>query len=219
MRKSAFTRALCGALFAAIAVLPTQAQLRHVRTAPDDGEVQTRHEILPAKYRYTVQVGSGVMTNVFGGGHQNIPVVQAAALYSLSGRVALGLAYGYASATARPYIDELGVASHETSNQQYIGARLVGDIASAKGFALYGGLQIGVTGTKQTYRHEFPAGLIYESEAAYLASRPSPFYRQGSQLGASGFLGLNMRLLPHVHSYVEVGNSLAVISAGVQARF
>lgn len=216
MRK--FTQTL---LFLALVLnfATAKAQQHSIVFDPDAPVSKVRHTIEPSRNRWCLALGTGVMPQVLSGGKQTQPVLQATAHYLFTSRLSVGLAYGQTRLSPKPYIDDKGVKSYESNFLQNVGLRMQGNIVSTGTLELYGGLQIGITSTESTYRHEFPASLVYESEAAYLASRPSPFFPQPSQVGAIGFLGIAVRVLPHVHAYAELGNNLALLSGGAQLRF
>ena len=220
MRTPDTLRALACALACLLAVGTAQAQTHDVSGA-QTGATDThtsRRAPMAIKGRLVVQAGTGLTTSAFVGSRQDRPSLQVTGLFRVAERLAVGLTYAAASSTAKPYVDDEGVQSFETTAQRHLGVRLSGDIVDRGSFALYGGLQIGVTSATQRYRHVFPEGMVVESEALYLASRPSPFYPEPSQVTAVGFLGVTARVLPRVHVYAEIGNSLALVSAGAQVR-
>lgn len=178
----------------------------------------TRGSNVPLR-RWEVAAGTGLTAAVLTGVPQAAPTAQLNLGYAVTPRILVGVAYGRAVFSPRPYVDENGVTSRERNTSQHFGARVKGVILRRGGTHVYGGLQLGVTTSDPRYEHDFPAALRIEDEATYLHERPSPFYDPGSQVGAIGFLGVATRVLPHVELYGELGNNLALLSAGAAVVF
>lgn len=168
--------------------------------------------------RLLVSGGIGLVPTFLGGGDQEAPTLQATVQYYVSERFAVGVAYGQAATTSDAYVDGRGVSSRLTSEVWHVGARLNGTIARSGPFELYGGLQLGVNFADATQAHEFPTDGTIGDEVAYLAWRTDPFVTSPRQLSAIGFFGASVQVIRHAHVYVEAGNNLALLSAGVELR-
>jgi len=168
------------------------------------------------EYRASLSAGAGILPTFLSGGQQEAPSITATAEYRITDRLGLGVNFGQASTTSRPYIDRSGVATFSTTNIQHYGLRLSGVMVKSGRFGLYGGLQLGINVTDQELRHEFPSDFAVESQTAYLANRPTPFGDPANQLAAIGFLGGTARLLPRLGAYLEVGNNLSLANAGLR---
>ena len=185
----------------------------------DDHHAPRRHRAAAKLMRWEVAAGTGVTAGLLTGVPQAAPTLQINLGYALTPRILLGVAYGRAVFSPRPYVDENGVTSRERSTSQHFGARLKGVILRRGPLHVYGGVQLGVTTSDPVYVHEFPATLQVEDEAAYLYERPSPFFDPGSQIGAIGFMGVGVRALRNVELYTELGNNLALLNAGAAVVF
>ena len=168
--------------------------------------------------RVLVTAGVGVVPTFLRGGEQNGPTVQLTAQYYLSERVAVGMAYGRAVTTTDPYVDGLGVLTRQRSETDHLGVRVNGSIVRSGPFELYGGLQLGMNFVASTQLHEFPEGGAIADEEAYLTWRTDPFAAVPRQISAIGFFGASVQVVPHTHVYVEAGNNLSLLTAGVELR-
>ncbi len=189
-----------------------QAQQRTIEELPAE-------RVIPRNERFVVSGGMGLMPTFLMGGTQDKPVLNFAAQYYLTTRLAVGLAFSQSQSTSEPYIDPLGVSTWATSRVSHIGGRLTGTIVRKGPVELYGGLQLGVNTTRQTQRHEFAPGMPVENHESYIAERPDPFGEPSVQVSAIGLFGMSVEVLPHAHFYTEIGNNLSLVSAGVEARF
>jgi len=199
--------------FVAICALTASAQSDTRNLEPE------QRRVIPRNDRFVFSAGVGLMPTFIFGGTQDRPVVQGAFQYYLNERIAVGLAYANSESTSGPFVDFDGVSSWMTSNVTHVGARLSGTIVRTGILEFYGGLQLGVNTNKATFRHDFPEGLVIESEETYLAERPNPFGEPRTQLSTIGFFGVSVEVLPHVHIMSEVGNNLSLAMAGLEVRF
>ena len=168
--------------------------------------------------RVLVTAGVGLVPTFLKGGTQDRPAVQVTGQYYLTERLALGLAYGYAVTTTAPYTDGRGVSTRQTTEVTSLGARVNGKIVRTGPLEVYGGLQLGVNLADATQSHEFPSDGGIADEAAYLAWRTDPFTSSPRQVSATGFFGASVRVIPHAHVYLEAGNNLSLLTAGVELR-
>lgn len=173
---------------------------------------QVRHD------RVLVTAGVGILPTFLRGGEQNDPALQVTGQYYLSERVALGLAYGRAVTTTEAYVDGRGVQTRQRSETQHVGLRINGSIVRSGPVELYGGLQLGVNLVASTQTHSFPGDGGIVDEKAYIAWRTDPFATVPSQVSAIGFFGASVRVVPHAHLYLEAGNNLSLLTAGVEVR-
>ena len=188
-----------------------QQESRNLESAP--------RKVVPRNNRYVVSGGIGLMPTFLIGGTQERPVVQGSFQYYLNDRVAVGLGFANSESTSDAFVDYEGVQSWLTSNVTHVGARLSGSILRKGPLELYGGIQLGVNVTNATYRHDFPEGLVVESEENYIQNRPNPFGDPRTQVSTIGFFGVSIEVLPHVHIMSEVGNNLSLAMAGLEVRF
>lgn len=173
---------------------------------------QVRHD------RVLVTAGLGVLPTFLRGGEQERPTVQFTAQYYLTERVAIGLAYGRAVTTTDPYVDGRDVHTRQRSETDNVGLRVNGSIVRSGPFELYGGLQLGMNFVSSEQIHEFPEGGSIADEEAYLAWRTDPFAAVPRQISAIGFFGASVQVVPHAHLYVEAGNNLSLLTAGLEVR-
>lgn len=177
------------------------------------------HKPTPRMTRLELSAGTGFTAGVLTGATQRKPVLQLSAGYAISTRLSLGFAYGQAVFTPSAFTDNNGVVSQETTVSQHYGARLKGVFLRKQIISLYGGLQLGVTTSRESYAHTFPNDFVVEDHAAYLADRATPFFKQGPQVGAIGFMGISADVLPNLAMYAELGNNLALLSGGLTVKF
>ena len=188
----------------------------------EESEVQREHRPRRATVklmRWEAAVGTGLTAAVLTGIPQAGPTLQTSFGYTVSPRITIGAAFAQATFAPRPYVDQAGVASYERNLSRHFGLRVKGVMLRRGITSVYGGLQLGVTTSKFSYEHEFPASLQIEDEASYLEQRPSPFFDPGSQVGAIGFVGVSLRVLRHVEVYTELGNNLSLLSCGTALVF
>ncbi|MFK8058161.1 MAG: hypothetical protein AB8F78_18690 [Saprospiraceae bacterium] len=202
----------------AFALLALCAFTANAQSESRDLEPEQR-KVIPRNDRFVVSAGVGLMPTFLVGGSQDRPVIQGTFQYYLNDRIAVGLGYANSESTSEPFNDFEGVTSWMTSNVTHVGARLSGTIVRTGPVEFYGGLQLGVNTVKATYRHDFPEGLVVESEEFYLAERPNPFGQPRTQMSTIGFFGVSVEVLPHVHIMSEVGNNLSLAMAGLEVRF
>lgn len=176
-------------------------------------------KVQPRNDRFVVSAGLGLMPTFLVGGTQEKPVLQGAVQYYLNDRVSVGLGFANSVSTSEPFVDYEGVSSWVSNKVTHIGARLSGSIIRTGPVEFYGGLQLGVNTVQATYRHEFPEGLVIESEENYIAERPNPFGEPRTQISTIGFFGVSIEVLPHVNIMSEVGNNLSLAMAGLEVRF
>jgi len=204
---------LSAIMLLAFCALDANAQAEQRNLEPEQRKITPRND------RFVVSAGVGLMPTFLVGGNQDKPVIQGAFQYYLNDRVAVGLGYANSESTSEPFTDFEGVTSWMTSSVTHIGARVSGTIVRSGPVEFYGGLQLGVNTAKATYRHDFPEGVVVESEENYLSERPNPFGRPRTQLSTIGFFGVSVEVLPHVHIMSEVGNNLSLAMAGLEIRF
>ena len=199
-----------------LGALHVQAQgcqeLRPVKRSSSRHVVQARTE------RFTLGASVGLLPTFWSGGVQDAPALQATAQVFLNPRLRLGLAYGSSATTSDAYTDFENVQSWQSTRTTHLGARLSGTIVRRGPFEMYGGLQLGVNVAKSSQRHEFPVGFEAGVRDAYIADRPNPFGPSGSQLSISGHFGASLEVLPHGYVFVEAGNNLSLLSAGLELR-
>lgn len=168
--------------------------------------------------RVLVTAGVGLLPTFLRGGTQDQPAVQLTGQYYLTERLALGLAYGHAVTTTAPYTDGYGVSTRQTTEVTSLGARVNGKIVRTGPLEVYGGFQLGVNLADASQSHEFPPDGGIVDEGAYLAWRTDPFASSPRQVSAVGFFGASIRVIPHAHAYLEAGNNLSLLTAGVELR-
>ncbi len=177
------------------------------------------HGSRPRLTRWEASIGGGLTAGALTGSHQSQPAIQTSVGYALNPRITLGLAYGRAVFTPSAFVDKNRVVSQETSVDQHYGVRMKGVFLRKRVLRLYGGVQLGVTTSEQTYVHTFPTEFMVENEEFYLDDRATPFFSQGPQIGAIGFMGVGASVLSCMDVYAELGNNLALLSGGITFKF
>lgn len=195
--------------------LTTQLYAQDERTIEEAPE----RKVEPRKERFAFMATTGLVRSFVRNGTNDAPTIQAAASYYLTPRLSLGMSFGRSEATGEPFVDPNDVKSYLSTTITHFGARVTGSMVRTGPLELYGGLQLGINGARSSQRHEFPSNMQVENEAEYIAERPDPFGETRSQLSATGFLGMTVEVLPHVHAVAEVGNNLSLLAAGVGVRF